>query len=90
MFLIFKHNMSETVRRLQKANKKKKPFNSRGFDREASKSISKNHTNEEILNRNFETWCENNQKHLIKMYAISGLSVDFNMFCNYVYKNSEK
>ena len=83
--------MSGTVKRLQNKNKKSSnPFSSFEYDSKVSKSIAKNHYNEEILDRKYETWCEKNQIHLVKMYSLSGLDVDFNIFCNYIYKNSEK
>lgn len=81
--------MSGTVKRLQNANSSKQ-FNSLEFDRKVSKSIAKNHNSEKIFDMNYEIWCENNQTHLDNMCTLSGLEVDFNLFCNYIYKNSEK
>ena len=82
--------MSETIRKLQKANKiVPKSFDENEYDKKVSQSIAKIHYGK-VLDKKFINWCNDHKDDLDAMYILSGLhNIDNNTFCNFVYNNSK-
>ena len=70
---------------------KKEEFNPLEFNEKVISVVKKIHRDDRVktIERTYNNWYNKNEKHLINMYNISGLSCDFQHFCDYVFDNSE-
>ena len=69
----------------------KERFNEDMFDLNVSKEITSIHSSAKIKTdeRKYEKWLSVHLEHLENMYRLTGLSCDYEDFCNYVFDNSD-
>lgn len=69
----------------------KQTFDVDAFDRKVAQNIQEIHytIRKKFENNKFMIWYNNHHEDLQVMYEMSGLSCDFETFCDYIFKNSE-
>ena len=75
----------------KRKNNKKPAFNEDEFDRKVAQRICNIHINikRKIIVKTYNKWYNDNVEHLKRLHDLSCLDSEFDVFCSYVFNNSE-